>query len=229
FGTGATTHYVVIFQDVGETKLEAEGIVDETDIDTSGVQHLENELRLAHAQRQSITEELEATNEELKSSNEELSSMNEELQSTNEELETSKEELQSINEELQTINTQLQTSNDDLRRANSDMKNLLESTQIATLFLDGELRIKSFTPAITDLFYIVGSDIGRPLTHIRSRVDAGDFEADCRRVLRTLAMVEREVSLADHSAAFVMRIGHYRQVDHVIDGAVLTLFRIHEC
>ncbi|HTO84778.1 MAG TPA: chemotaxis protein CheB [Methylomirabilota bacterium] len=232
FGAGGGgregTLFVVIFQDMGEIKLEAEGIVDETNIDASGVQQLENELRLAHAQRQSITEELEATNEELKSSNEELSSMNEELQSTNEELETSKEELQSINEELQTINTQLQSSNEDLRRANSDMKNLLESTQIATLFLDGEMRIKSFTPAVADMFYIVAGDMGRPLNHIRTRLETSDFEADCRRVMRTLAVVERQVRLADHGASYVMRIMPYRTVDNVIDGVVLTFFDITE-
>jgi len=231
FGSNAARSsalYVVLFQDAREAKLESEGIIDEPKGEASALQQLGSELRQVRAQHQAITEEMEATNEELKSSNEELSSMNEELQSTNEELETSKEELQSINEELQTVNGQLQSSNDDLRRANSDMKNLLESTQIATLFLDGDMRIRSFTPAIADIFFAVASDHGRPINHIRTRLETTDFELDCRRVLRTLAPVEREISLADHSASYVMRIMPYRTIDNIIDGVVLTFFDITE-
>jgi two-component system CheB/CheR fusion protein len=227
-GSGPDDFFVVIFQDATPSKPEARSPVEEADLEHSGLQQLENELRMALEQRQTITEELEAANEELKSSNEELSSMNEELQSMNEELETSKEELQSINEELQTVNAQLQSSNDELRRTNSDVKNLLESTQIATVFLDGELKIKSFTPNMVDVFYLVASDIGRPINHIRTRVELGDLENDCRRVLRNLSLVEREVSMTDRSGHYVMRIVPYRTVDNVIDGVVITFFDITE-
>jgi two-component system CheB/CheR fusion protein len=227
-GTNAGDLFVVIFQDVAAAKLETVDAAEARDLDSSGVQQLEHELRLALEQRQTITEELEAANEELKSSNEELSSMNEELQSMNEELETSKEELQSINEELQTVNAQVQTSNEELRRANSDLKNLLESTQIATMFLDNHLKIKSFTPSMVDIFYVTAADQGRPIGHIRARPAFSDLEPDCRRVLRTLSIVEREVSMADRSAHYAMRIVPYRTIDNVIDGVVLTFFDVTE-
>ena len=100
--------------------------------------------------------------------------MNEELQSANEELETSKEELQSINEELQTVNAELNARVEELSRANTDIANLLESTQIATLFLDRNLAVKSFTPAAKDLFRLVESDTGRPITHVRARFQSDD-------------------------------------------------------
>src|SRR3546814_366490 len=121
---------------------------------------------------------LEGSNEELKSANEEYQSVNEELQSTNEELETSKEEMQSINEELQTVNAELNSKNDALLHLNSDLKNLLDSTQIATLFLDRHLRIRSFTPPVTDLFHVRESDHGRPVTEIVSRLSYDGLRQD---------------------------------------------------
>ena len=117
--------------------------------------------------------------------------MNEELQSANEELETSKEELQSINEELQTVNAELNARVEELSRANSDIANLLESTQIATVFLDRSLAVKSFTPAAKDLFRLVESDTGRPITHVRARFQSDTVQEDAERVLRTLSTIER--------------------------------------
>src|SRR5690606_14002932 len=153
--------------------------------------------------------------------NEEYQSLNEELQSANEELETSKEELQSVNEELTTVNGELALRVQEVGRTNSDLKNLLESTQIATVFLDNELRVMNFTPAITDVFPLVDSDIGRPITHIRSRVPFEDLLEDVRRVMRTLASVEREIdSLSD--TRYMVRILPYRSVDNFIGGAVIT-------
>ena len=107
---------------------------------------------------------MQTSQEELKSTNEELQSTNEELQSTNEELTTSKEEMQSLNEELQTVNAELQSKVDEFSRVNNDMKNLLNSTDIATLFLDKELNIRRYTNQATKVFKLIKSDIGRPFT-----------------------------------------------------------------
>ncbi|MBS0523401.1 MAG: hypothetical protein JSS04_07160, partial [Proteobacteria bacterium] len=141
--------YLVVFQDIGGIKSaqDAEAPHDEDELENGNLRQLELELRSTKERLQTTTEELESANEELKSGNEELSSMNEELQSANEELETSKEELQSINEELQTVNAELNARVEELSRANSDIANLLESTQIATVFLDRNLTVKNFTPA----------------------------------------------------------------------------------
>src|SRR5581483_8750360 len=158
------------------------------------VQRIEAELRVTKERLQTTIEELESTNEELKSSNEEYQSINEELQSANEELETSKEELQAINEELQTVNGELAHRIGDLGRANSDLKNLLESTQIATIFLDNDLKLRSFTPASTDVFHLIEADVGRPIAHITARVAYPELQDDARRVLKTLGQVEREVA-----------------------------------
>ncbi|HZT86687.1 MAG TPA: CheR family methyltransferase, partial [Stellaceae bacterium] len=186
---------MVIFQDLGvvERETDAASAGRREEAHTAGIDQLEMELRITKERLQTTTEELESSNEELKSRNEELSSMNEELQSTNEELETSKEELQSINEELQTVNAELKARVDELSRANSDIANLLESTQIATLFLDRDLAITSFTPAAKELFHLVESDAGRPIAHVRPRFSDDTVEADAERVLRTLATVERQV------------------------------------
>ncbi|TNC65392.1 CheR family methyltransferase [Rubellimicrobium roseum] len=186
------------------------------------VQRLEDELRLTRDRLQSTIEELETTNEELKSSNEEYQSLNEELQSANEELETSKEELQSMNEELTTVNGELGHRVQELGHANSDLKNFLESTQIATLFLDNDLRVTNFTPASTDLFHLIGSDEGRPITHIKARIRYEEIESDARRVLRTLAPVEREVGDPATAFRYAVRVLPYRSTDNVIAGVVVT-------
>ncbi|WP_156363061.1 CheR family methyltransferase [Rubellimicrobium mesophilum] len=186
------------------------------------VLHLEEELQLSRDRLQATIEELESTNEELKSSNEEYQSLNEELQSANEELETSKEELQSVNEELITVNGELAHRVQELGRANSDLKNFLESTQIATLFLDNNLRVTNFTPASTDLFHLVESDEGRPIAHIKARVHYDEIEADARRVLRTLAPVEREVGDPVAGAHYMVRVLPYRTTDNFIAGVVVT-------
>ena len=216
--------YMVIFQDVGGiTALpEREGGDSVEELENANLRQLEMDLRATRERLQTTTEELEATNEELKSGNEELSSMNEELQSANEELETSKEELQSINEELQTVNSELNARVEDLSRANSDIANLLESTQIATVFLDRNLAIKSFTPAAKDVFRLVESDTGRPLTHVRSRFQSDTVQEDAERVLRTLSTIERQVESSHNDARYVMRMMPYRTVDNVIAGVVIT-------
>lgn len=220
--------YMVIFQDIGEIKLptEAEPPQGKEELESVTVRELETELRATKERLQTATEELESSNEELKSSNEELSSINEELQSANEELETSKEELQSINEELQTVNAELKTRVDELSRANSDIANLLESTQIATIFLDRQLAIKSFTPAAKEVFRLVESDTGRPISHVRSRLKLDTIDEDVERVLRTLATIEKHVESSDSSARYIMRIMPYRTVDNVIAGIVITFLDV---
>ena len=170
----------------------------------------EVELRDTREQLQSITEEHDTALEELRSANEELHSVNEELQSTNEELETSKEEIQSINEELQTVNGQLASKVDELDRKNSDLRNLFESTQVATVFLDLYLVIRSFTPAIASLYNLIPSDHGRPLTDIVSRLRYSNLREDCQHVLQTLEPLERRVVRDDDAAHYLMRILPYR-------------------
>ncbi|QNA86675.1 PAS domain-containing protein [Sphingomonas sp. So64.6b] len=216
----------LVFQDVGAGNPggPAQGRGSSTDM----VKALEQELRTTRAQLQSTIDELEVANEELKSSNEEHQSVNEELQSSNEELETAKEEMQSVNEEVQTINSEMASKNELLTNLNSDLKNLLESTEIATLFLDGQLRVKSFTPGLTDIFHLRDGDVGRPVTEIVSLLDYGDLQKDVKTVLRKLTMVERQVRLKEPGASFVLRIRPYRTIDNVIDGVVLTFVDISE-
>jgi two-component system CheB/CheR fusion protein len=192
------------------------------------VDALEKELRTTRERLQATIDELETSNEEMKSANEEFQSVNEELQSTNEELETSKEEMQSINEELQTVNAELTSKNDTLVHLNSDLKNLLDSTQIATLFLDRELRIKNFTPAMSDLFHVRDGDRGRPITEIVNRFSYDGLRGDATRVMRDLSIVERTVKVEEGALVFLMRIRPYRSVDDVIDGVVITFVDISE-
>ncbi|MGY0558355.1 chemotaxis protein CheB [Lysobacter sp. A421] len=195
---------------------------------TAVVQGLEDELANARAELQAAIEQQAMTGEEMKSTNEEYQSVNEELQSSNEELETSKEEMQSINEELQTVNAEIQDKNDSLAHLNNDLQNLLDSTQIATLFLDAQLRVSNFTPAMTAVYHLRDSDRGRPITEIASRIDYPDLRHDAGQVLRTLAMVERELPASDSGLLFQLRIRPYRTVDNVIDGVVLTFVDISE-
>jgi len=221
---GADPFYMLVFKDVGGIKPEHENEPEHTadDVESANVSQLEKELRETKERLQITTEELESSNEELKSSNEELSSINEELQSSNEELETSKEELQSINEELQTVNAELNIRVDELSRANNDMANLLESTQIATVFLDRYLCIKSFTPTARDLFRLVESDVGRPLAHVRPRFAADNLQGDIEHVLQRLGTIERQVETAETGKRYIMRVLPYRTVDNVIAGVVVT-------
>lgn len=224
---GGSLAFVVLFQDVGSAgAAEQAGEAGTGRLRDDHVQRLEGELRLMKERLQSTIEELETTNEELKSSNEEYQAINEELQSANEELETSKEELQSVNEELRTVNSELAYRVNELAKANSDLKNLLESTQIATIFLDNDLRVNTFTPSATDIFHLIETDLGRPLAHIAARIVHDEMEEDVRRVLRTLKAVEREVGDPRTGARYLLRVLPYRSIDNFIAGAVLTFLDI---
>jgi two-component system, chemotaxis family, CheB/CheR fusion protein len=183
------------------------------------VLNLEQEL-------QTTKEYLQTLNEEMETSNEELKSTNEELQSTNEELETSKEELQSTNEELVTVNEELQKKVEELSHANNDMTNLLAATEIGCLFLDTNLRIKRFTPAATRIFHLVQTDIGRPISDIKSKFVDENIVQHSQEVLDTL--VRQEIEVQDKAGNwYSMRIMPYRTIENVIDGIVVTFNNIN--
>lgn len=174
---------------------------------------------------QTLREDMRVTQEELQSSNEELQSTNEELQSTNEELTSSKEELQSMNEELQAVNVELQSKLDDLELAQSDMKNLLNSTEIAPLFLDRELNVRRFTEQAQSLIKLRDSDVGRPLSDLSSSLDYPGLKTDAQQTLRTLASSEKQVASSD-GRWFNVRIMPYRSLDDAILGVVITFIDI---
>jgi two-component system CheB/CheR fusion protein len=186
----------------------------------NNIKQSELEKELQHAR-----EAMQSTLEEMQTSQEELKSTNEELQSTNEELTTSKEEMQSLNEELQTVNAELQSKVDDYSRVNNDMKNLLNSTDIATLFLDKELNIRRFTNQTTKIFKLIKSDIGRPFTDQVSDLDYPDLADDALEVLRTLVFKQKHISTID-GRWYSIRIMPYRTYDDRIDGLVITFINI---
>lgn len=183
------------------------------------------ELLRSREEMQAMREEMKASQEELHAANEELQSTNEELQSTNEELTSSKEEMQSMNEELQAVNVELNAKLDDLALAQSDMKNLLDSTQIATLFLDNQLNVRRFTEKTQSIVSLRESDIGRPLSDLTSSLDYADLLADARETLRTLATCEKQIASRD-GRWFSVRIMPYRSLADVIRGVVITLVDI---
>lgn len=192
----------------------------------SRIEELERALQCTKESLQTTIEELETANEELKSSNEELQSTNEELQSTNEEMETSKEEMQSLNEELTTVNAEMQSKVEDLARTNDDMQNLLNSTEVATLFLDSDLHIKRYTEQARRLIKLIQTDIGRPVGDLVSNVVYDRLIPDCREVLRTLVFKVAEVQTKD-GHWYLMRIMPYRTSENVIDGVVVTFVDIN--
>ena len=219
--------YAVVLQEVSATEsVDADS--DEAALlpDEPLMQQLENELRIAREDLQTAVEELQSANEELRASNEELTSTNEELQSANEELHTSKEELQSLNDELESVNSRLNEKVQQLDSANSDLYNLFASTQIATIFLDRELRIKKFTPAATSLFNLLDTDIGRPISDLTPQFAGHDLFSDIRRVLAEPTAVERQVYTEGDSRWFILRILPYLMTDNVVAGVVVTFVDI---
>ena len=185
------------------------------------VADLERDLQHARQEVQTIREEMQTSQEELKSTNEELQSTNEELQSTNEELTTSKEEMQSLNEEIQTVNAELQAKMDELSRTNNDLKNLLDSTNIATLFLDNLLRVRRFNRETATITKLIVGDIGRPITDIASDLIYPELAEDVREVLRLLISAEKQIASRD-GHWYMVRIQPYRTLENVIDGVVIT-------
>jgi chemotaxis methyl-accepting protein methylase len=182
---------------------------------------MEQELQQCREELETTCEEMQNSQEELKSTNEELQSTNEELQSTNEELNISKEEMQSLNEELHTVNSELQARVNELSRQTSDIRNLLNSTEIITLFLDNALHVRLFATGANKVFKLIPGDVGRPITDIASDLLYPELAEDAREVLRTLVFHEKQVAARD-GRWFVVRIMPYRTLENMIDGVVIT-------
>lgn len=191
------------------------------------VQHLEGELQRTREQLQATIEQFETANEEMQASNEELQAINEELRSTTEELETSKEELQSTNEELMTVNYELKEKVEEITVVNDDLKNLISANEIATIFVDRQLKIKRFTPRALDIFSLIPSDVGRSLLDIVPRLSYDQLAADAEQVLATLQPLEREVAGQD-GRWYIARLLPYRTTDDRIAGLVLNFINISE-
>ncbi|WP_295856999.1 CheR family methyltransferase [uncultured Xylophilus sp.] len=189
--------------------------------------HLDRELERLKSHLRDTVEQYEASTEELKASNEELQAMNEELRSATEELETSREELQSINEELTTVNQELKSKVDQLGNANSDMHNLMDATAIATVFLDRALCITRYTPAAVVLFHLIPTDVGRPLSDLKTRLHYPELDEDAHRVLDELVPLEREVGQAG-GQWFMVRARPYRTLEDRIAGVVISFVDITE-
>ncbi len=188
---------------------------------------LDTELNLARQRLQTVIEEYETSQEEMKAANEEMQSTNEELRSTMEELETSKEELQSINEELQTVNQENRHKVEELSQLSSDLQNLLGATDIATLFLDRDLRIMRFTPRVAEIFNIRVTDRGRPISDLTHRLGYQKLREDAQSVLNRLIPIEQEVK-DDADRWYMSRVLPYRSTDDRIEGVVITFIEITE-
>ena len=189
------------------------------------VSRLEDDLGQTKTRLRTTIEQHEVSIEELKASNEELQAVNEELRSASEELETGKEELQSVNEELTTVNQELKEKVEETGRINSDLQNLMTSTDIGTIFLDRDLRVKLFTQTIEGLFNIIPGDIGRPLSHVTHNLDYPDLSMDAAQVLKSLKPAEREIC-DDKDNCYMVRILPYRTTDDKIEGVVITFVDI---
>lgn len=218
---------LVVFSDVPDQKTRPSKIRNGKTANTVLENELTQELLHTKEELESTREAMQTSQEELKSTNEELQSTNEELQSANEELTTSKEEMQSMNEELQTMNVELQSKIDDSIRINNDMKNLLNSIEIATLFLDKELNIRQFTIPATKIFKLKLSDIGRQFTDQVTDLEYSEMLNDAMEVLRTLIFIEKPVRTRD-GRWFNVRIMPYRTFEDKIDGLVITFINITE-
>ena len=187
--------------------------------------HLEEELIRIKVQLRSSNEQHEFQAEELKASNEELQAMNEELRSSAEELETSKEELQSINEELRTVNQELKVKIEETNLSTNNLQNLVNSSDIGTIFLDRNFRVVLFTPATRSIFNLIPADYGRPLSDITSRLAYTNILADAETVLEKLTVVEREIYTTDKKV-YMMRILPYRTDEDRIKGVIISFFEI---
>jgi len=224
-GTGEPRNAVVMFME-GEA-IDDRVVPAERQANDETVRRLTQELELTQTRLRTVREESDAANEELRAANEELQSINEEYRSTSEELETSKEELQSINEELQTVNSELKLKLEAISRAHSDLQNLVAATDVATLFLDSNLRIKRFTDRVTELFRVTPADEGRPITDFAHQLEYDDLVKDARAVLADLAPIRREVH-SHNGRWFDVRLRPYRTVDDKIDGVIITFVEVSE-
>jgi two-component system CheB/CheR fusion protein len=225
-GDSARSFILVVFEDAGEGAQSAASNVAEAVIPAEpAARQFEDELVWVKAQLRATIEQYETQTEEMKASNEELQAMNEELRSTAEELETSKEELQSVNEELTTVNQELKIKIEELSQANDDFRNLMNSTDIGTVFLDRSLRLKLFTPRARDIFNLIPADVGRPLSDITAHLADTDLRADLERVADSLQPVQREVSTHE-GRWYLMNVLPYRTAQDRIEGVIVTFLDI---
>jgi two-component system CheB/CheR fusion protein len=161
----------------------------------------------------------------LKSANEEILSANEELQSTNEELQTAKEEAQSANEELATVNDELRHRNAQLARVNNDLINLLAGVNIPIVMVGRDLRVRRFTPMAERIFNLIPSDVGRPISDIKSRLQLQDLPKSISGVIDSLTPYEGQVQ-DEAGRWYSLRIRPYVTLDNTIDGASIVLVDI---
>jgi len=225
-GNGDAGLFLVSFE--YEPRKEPAPALDQEEIsEESVIRSLEEELKRSKEELQATIEQMETSNEELKASNEEVMSMNEELQSSNEELETSREELQSLNEELSTLNSQLQDKVNELEVMTDDLNNLLTSTNIATIFMSEDFRVKRYTPAATQLLNLIPGDIGRPLQDITRKFSDDTLFDDARNVLHKLVPMSREVR-SDDGKWYMRRVHPYRTQENRIEGVVVTFSDVTE-
>lgn len=187
--------------------------------------HLEEQLVRLKGELRNAIEQHEFQQEELKASNEELQAMNEELRSSAEELETSKEELQSINEELRTVNQELKVKIEEATLSANNLQNLIDSADVGTLFLDRSFRVSLFTPTARNIFNLIPSDYGRPLSDITNKLNDDHLLHDAEVVMRKLKVIEREVTTKE-GLTYSMRLLPYRTTDDQINGVVITFFDI---
>jgi two-component system, chemotaxis family, CheB/CheR fusion protein len=221
---GVNSDFFLVLLDEVQEHMADEGLPEDKGQDPLLMQ-LERELQHTREQLATTIEQHETTVEELKASNEELQAINEELRSATEELESSKEELQSVNEELTTVNAELQARVEDTAKANDDLQNIIASTEIATVFVDKQIRVKRFTTSATCVFKLIDVDIGRSLFDITHSLRYSSLADDVKQAFDTLKLIEREVESSD-GKWYLMRLLPYRTADDRIDGAVLTLIDI---
>ncbi len=217
--------FLVIFDEIHAPVGEQEAGAADLGAYHRRVADVEAELAVSDGRLQAIIEEYEGSQEEMRASHEELQSANEELRSTLEELETSKEELQSMNEELQTVNQENRHKVEELAQLSSDLQNLLAATDIATLFLDRQLRILRFTPQVGEIFNVRPVDRGRPISDLTHRLGYDELQSDAELVLRKLVPIEREVK-DEHGCWYLTRVLPYRSTTDRIEGVVITFIEI---
>ena len=219
---GEVPKVIVFFLDGG---VEAEGEPASESADRSDIRQMQDELRATRYRLVTSLSEHELSKQELRAANEELQSIDEEYRSTSEELETSKEELQSMNEELQTLNAELRSNIDGISSAHSDLRNIVDASDFGTLFLDTELKIRMYTPQVKEVFNLVESDIGRPITDFAHKFNEGGAADHATAVLRDLVPLEIEERTED-GRWFAVRFRPYRTIDDRIDGVVVTFIDV---
>lgn len=220
-GTSASpSRALVLFIEGGPAQMTDAGAGAEDPDADSDIQRLRGELLATRANLKASRQQFENANESQQAANEELQSINEEYRSTAEELETSREELQSMNEELQTLNSELKAKLDSASRAHNDLENLMNATNVGTLFLDSELRIQRFTPRMRELFNINSSDEGRQISDLTNRLEYPDFETDARGVMERKTIAEKTIHA--NGRRFLMQLRPYQTLDGEIDGVVAT-------